>query len=201
MRIPRPIPSFLRAVVLVAATAAAAQAQVPLVPGALSIGAGVALPMSTGSDFVKPGLNVEAGYRIGIPLTPFAVRLEGAYTRFSSNGTAVSVGGTSVINSGSLSVASGGGAVEMTVLPLIVLRGYVVGGVGYTQAKGDFGIGGASIASGSYTGVGYSAGAGIETHLPILPVAGIEARVKYVPNAIGGKAGLVMVPITARITF
>ncbi len=201
MRIMRLTSSVLRAALLVALPASAARAQVPLVPGALSIGAGVALPMSTGTDLVKPGINVEAGYRIGIPLTPFAVRAEGSYTRFSSNASPVSAGGFTVTNSGSLTVTNVGGAVEFTVLPLIVLRGYVVASAGYTMAKGDFSITAAPVASGSYNGFGYGAGAGIETHLPILPVAGIEARVKYVPNAIGGKAGLVMVPITARITF
>jgi hypothetical protein len=185
-----------------ASVASVAGAQVPLVPGALSIAGGLAVPMTGGADIYKsPGVTAEIGYRIGFPLLPFAVRAEAGYTRFSANATQSSIGGFNIRSSGSLSVMSYGAALEMTVLPLILARGYVLASGGYTMAKGDFSVNSAAISSTTQNGFGYGVGAGVELHLPVLPVAGIEARVKYVPSALAGKSGLIYVPITARLTF
>ncbi len=180
--------------------AAPAAAQVPLVPGALSLGAGVELPQGEGATLFKQGLTASAAYRIGIPLMPFAVRAEGGISRFS-NDAGTSIAGQNISAGGTLQVLHGGGAVEMTVLPLIVFRGYVVGGASYTRATGDFRIGGLPVTAVEESGVGYSVGAGAEFKLPILPSAGVEVRYKYTPGALGGLAGLRSIPITARITF
>jgi hypothetical protein len=185
---------------LVALAATPVTAQVPLVPGALSLGGGVELPQGEGGTLFKQGLTAQAAYRIGIPLTPFAVRAEGSWSRFEGD-AGVTIAGRSLSASGSSQILAGGLAAEMTVLPLIVFRGYVVGGASYTRTTGDFRIGGANAASREDTGIGYSAGVGAEFRLPFLPAAGLEVRYRYTPNALGGLAGLRSIPITARLTF
>lgn len=175
-------------------------AQVPLVPGALSLAAGVELPQDEAATLYKQGLTAQAAYRIGIPLTPFAVRAEAGWSRFESS-AGVTIAGQSLAATGQTQILSGGAAAEMTILPLIVFRGYVVAGASYTRATGDFRVGGSSPASLENSGLGYSAGVGAEFRLPFLPAAGIEARYRYTPNALGGLAGLRSIPITARITF
>jgi len=189
--------AVLLAVLLASAPAAA---QVPLVPGALSIAGGLELPQGEGGTLFNQGLTAQLGYRLGIPLTPFAVRAEAGVSRFASN-AGVTIAGRALTASGQTQVLSAGGAAEMTVLPLIVFRGYVVVGASYTRATGDFRIGTASVAPVEDTGMGYSAGIGAEFRLPFLPAAGIEARYRYTPNALGGLAGLRSIPITARVTF
>ena len=192
--------SFIVGALVSAVVATPVAAQVPLVPGALSIAGGVELPQGEGNTLYKQGLTAQAAYRIGIPLTPFAVRAEAGWSRFDSN-LGVSIAGQSLAATGSTQILSGGAAAEMTVLPLIVFRGYVVAGATYTRATGDFRVGGSSPASLENSGIGYSAGVGAEFRLPFLPAAGIEARYRYTPGALGGLAGLRSIPITARITF
>lgn len=175
-------------------------AQVPLVPGALSLAAGIEAPTGDGGTLLKQGLTASAAYRIGIPLTPFAVRAEAGLSRFE-NGAGISIAGRSLTASGTLQVLNAGIAGEMTVLPLIVFRGYVVAGASYTRATGDFRVGTSSVASQENSGLGYSAGVGAEFRLPFLPSAGIEARLRVTPDALGGLGNLTSIPITARITF
>lgn len=187
----------LFAALLVAAPAAA---QVPLVPGAFSVGAGIELPQDEAATLFKQGLTANLAYRLKIPLTPFALRAEAGMSRFS-NDAGVSILGQNVRADGTVQVLSAGGAAEMTVLPLVLARGYVVAGASYTRTTGDFAIGGASVAGREDSGFGYSAGVGVELKLPILPAAGVEVRYRYTPNALGGLAGLRSIPITARLTF
>lgn len=175
-------------------------AQVPLVPGALSLAAGIEAPTGDGGTLFKQGITASAGYRIGIPLTPFAVRAEAGVSRFS-NGTGINIAGRSLTAGGTLQVLSAGLAGEMTVLPLIVFRGYVVAGASYTRATGDFRVGTSSLASLENSGLGYSVGVGAEFRLPFLPAAGLEARLRVTPDALGGLGNLTSIPITARITF
>jgi hypothetical protein len=194
--------SFIVALAAVAAVVAPARAQVPLVPGAFSIAAGLATPVAVGADVMKAGFTGEVGYRIGLPLLPIALRAEASYTQFGGNAAGGSVAGINVASSGKVSVMSYGGALELTVLPLVLARGYVLASAGYTQTKGDFWFGGSSTAtSTSSNGLGYGVGAGFEFHLPVLPVVGVEARYRFATNALGGRGGLFYLPITARMTF
>lgn len=183
-----------------AALAAPSAAQVPLVPGALAIGAGVELPQGTGADMFKPGYTASLGYRIGIPLLPFAVRVEAGASRFDPNGSG-RIDGVTVTATGATNVLSGGGAVEMTVLPLIVARVYAVGGAAYTRAMGDFRTGTTAAATLTNAGLGYSAGVGAEIRLPFVPTAGVEARYKVAPNVLAGRGNLTSISVMGRITF
>jgi hypothetical protein len=171
-----------------------------LVPGALSLAAGVESPTGDGGTLFQQGLTASAGYRIGIPLTPFAVRGEAGLSRFE-NGTGISIAGRSLSALGTMQVLHAGIAGEMTVLPLIVFRGYVVAGASYTRATADFRVGAGVLTSQANNGLGYSAGVGAEFRLPFLPAAGIEARIRVTPNALGGLGNMTSIPITARLTF
>lgn len=186
------------ALLLLAATPLVAQ--VPLVPGALAIGVGVELPQDAGATLFKQGYAASLGYRIGIPLLPFAVRAEAGASRFESDASA-KVAGVTLTSSGTTQVLSAGGSVEMTVLPLIVARGYVVAGAAYTRATGDFRVGSTAVASLTNAGLGYSAGVGAEIRLPFIPTAGVEARYKVTPGVLGGRADLRSISVLARVTF
>lgn len=173
-------------------------AQVPLVPGALSIGGGVELPQGDGSRILERGLTAQGAYRIGIPLTPFAMRLEGSWSRFSGKAGSTSLG---TVVQGTTQVLSGGAAAEMTVLPLVVFRGYLIGGVGYTRTSISPIGGSPLVTASSENGLGFSAGVGAEFRLPFVPSAGIEVRYRYTPDALGVLGALRSIPITARLTF
>jgi hypothetical protein len=196
---PRPFARFGLAA-LFAALASPLTAQVPLVPGALSLSAGVELPQGDGGILLEQGLTAGAAYRIGIPLMPFAVRAEAGVSRFGNTISRVNLGGVSVGAGTAVQVLHAGLAGEMTVLPLIVFRGYVVAGASYTRTTGDFSLGNA-VDREARNGFGYSAGVGAEFRLPFLPAAGIEARLRVTPDALGGRGSLTTIPITARITF
>lgn len=183
-----------------ASTVTTAAAQVPLVPGALSISGGVELPQGEGGTLLKQGLTGSVGYRLGIPLTPFAVRAEAGISRFDAD-AGVRVAGVNLSSRGTTQILSLGASGEMTVLPLIVFRGYVVGGVNYSRATGEYGVGSVGFVSQENSGVGYSVGVGAEFRLPILPAAGVEVRYRYSPNVLGGVAGLRSIPVTVRLTF
>jgi hypothetical protein len=187
---------------LIALVPAASAAQVPLVPGALSVAAGVELPQEDGSPLLKQGLTLQVGYRAPIPLTPFAVRAEGGLSQFGGK-TGLVPGGT--VTQGTTRILSGGVAAEMTVLPLILFRGYVIAGASYTRSTSDVRVAvtGLPVATVPYseTGFGFSGGIGAEFSLPFLPAAGLEARYRYTPGALGGAGGLRSIPITLRVTF
>jgi opacity protein-like surface antigen len=140
------------AAMALAISAAAANAQVPLVkPVSFGIAGGMTSPTGDFSTAMKTGYNASLMLQIGLPAVPVAVRLEGQYQQFNDQ-TGTFQGKT-----------IGGLADVMLYVPLGgIVKPYVAGGAGYFHIMCTNG------ASCSQNKMGYNAGVGLEFHLPVI---------------------------------
>lgn len=169
--------SFMRGRILFAAlflavvpTAASAQ---------IGVGAGVGAAFPTGDfgDAVDPGLHVQASLNIGLPMLP-DFRLDGIYQTYSGDGdTSVDV--------------LGGGVNVLLDMPLVVIKPYLIAGVGFYDVSVEAGT-----VDESNSEIGFTGGAGLRLGLGSLGVFA-EARVLR----IGGDADMTTVPVLVGITF
>lgn len=164
---------FGMALALGLAAAADAEAQVQM-----GVGGGPSFPIGDFSDEVDPGFNVQVGARVGIPLFPLGVRVDGLYNRWSgADGNSNVLGGTAAAELG---------------LPGIVISPYFLGGAGYYRT---------SIAHGDHkdeeNGVGYTAGLGARFGLLGYGVFA-EARLHHVP--VHGES-VQFIPVTFGVNF
>jgi opacity protein-like surface antigen len=156
------------AALALALSAAAAEAQVIPRPVRFAVGGGVSAPAGDIKDFVDPGFNLMAALDVGVPLVPVGLRLDGNWSQFKGKGEAA---GTD------LRVLYGTANVTLNLLPIPVLKPYVLAGVGAYDTKvtdtGDDGD--------APTRVGYNAGVGLRFDLLGLG-AFAEARYHHVPE-------------------
>lgn len=159
------------AVGLAAAAEAGAQVQ-------MGIGGGPSFPVGDLADEADPGFNVQVGARVGIPLFPVGVRVDGLYNRWSGH-------------DGNSNVLGGTAAAELS-LPGIIISPYFLAGPGYYRA---------SVAHGDHqdeeSGVGYTAGLGARFGLLGYGVFA-EARLHHMP--VHGES-IQFIPVTFGINF
>ncbi len=145
----------------------------------ISVGAGVGAAFPTGDfgDFVDTGLHAQASLNIGLPLLP-DVRIDGIYQTYSGEGDL----GTDIM---------GGGVNLLLDMPLVVIKPYLIAGVGYYDVSVETADG--EVSSGEF---GFTGGAGLRLGLGSLGVFA-EARALR----IGGDAYRTTVPVLVGITF
>lgn len=155
-----------------AAVPAAASAQI-----GVSAGAGVAIPTGDFGDFVDTGLHLQGSLNIGLPLLP-DVRIDGIYETYDGDGN---------VSSDIL-----GGSVNLLLdMPLVVIKPYIIAGVGYYDVSVE--QGGVEASNGEF---GFTGGAGLRLGLGRLGVFA-EARALR----IAGDADLTTIPILVGVTF
>ncbi|HEU5209620.1 MAG TPA: outer membrane beta-barrel protein [Longimicrobiales bacterium] len=154
-----------------------------LVPAAanaqISVGAGVGAAFPTGDfgDGVDTGLHFQGSLNVGLPMLP-DVRLDGIYQTYSAGDDA--------------SVDILGGGVNLLLdMPLVVIKPYLIAGVGYYDVSVDTSEGDAS--NGEF---GFTGGAGLRLGLGSLGVFA-EARALR----IGGDTDLTTIPVLVGVTF
>lgn len=172
--------------VVLAAGAQTAQAQVPSVVPSVkpSLYAGLAVPTGDFKNSSNSGYTVGGALDLTLPVMPLAWRGEVSYTNF---GIKDAFGG------GSTSDVSGR---VNAVLPmhLIVATPYIIGGVGYYHVT----VSPTGLGSSSQNKFGFNVGAGIDFPLGLL-AARVEARYNHVSMDGGGTYSYV--PITFGIRF
>ncbi len=161
---------ILLSALFVAALPAAASAQ-------FQVGVGAAVPTGDFGDLFGTGLHAQASYNIGLPLLP-DVRIDGVYQTYDAEGDAdVS---TDII---------GGGVNLLLDLPLVIIKPYLLGGIGYYNVSME-GVDDSSE-------LGFTGGAGLRLALGRLGVFG-EARVL---NIRGDDDSITTIPLVVGITF
>ena len=158
---------LLGAALALALSAAAAEAQVIPRPVRFAIGGGMSAPAGEIKDFVDPGFNLMAALDVGVPLVPVGLRVDGNWSQFAGKGEAE---GTK------LRVLYGTANATLNLLPIPVLKPYVLAGVGLygtdvTDSEDDE----------APTRVGFNAGVGLRFDLLGLG-AFAEARYHHVPE-------------------
>lgn len=140
----------------------------------LGIAAGTAIPSGDFADIVDPGIHVQASYNLALPLLP-DFRVDGMWQRYDE------------IAGGSARVL-GGSANVLLDLPLLVIKPYLLGGVGYYDVAFEDET--------SDSGTGFTVGVGLRVGLGRLGVFG-EARALR----ISGDMGITTLPIMIGVTF
>lgn len=163
---------ILVAALFLAMVPAAASAQI-----GVGAGVGAAFPTGDFGDAVDPGLHVQASLNIGLPLLP-DVRLDGIYQTYSGDGDS------------SVDVL-GGGVNLLLDMPLVVIKPYLIAGVGFYDVSVEVGTDDVSNSE-----IGFTGGAGLRLGLGSLGVFA-EARVLR----IGGDVDMTTVPVLVGITF
>jgi len=143
------------AVMALAISAGAANAQVPLVkPVSFAVAGGLTSPTGDFAVDMKTGYNASLMLQIGLPAVPVAVRVEGQYQKFNDKAGAYN------------GQTYGGIANVMLYLPLGgIVKPYAAAGAGYFHlVVSNCGTGGSC----SMNKMGYNAGVGLEFHLPVM---------------------------------
>lgn len=165
---------FLFTAVFLAALPAAASAQ-------FQAGVGTAIPTGDFGDVYDPGLHLQASFNIGLPLLP-DVRIDGIYQKFDGDGASTDV--------------VGGGVNLLLDLPLVVIKPYLLAGVGYYDVSSEIEIAGNTV-EGSSSDFGFTGGAGLRVALGRLGVFG-EARVLSIR---GEDESINTIPLVIGVTF
>lgn len=151
---------------------AAASAQV-----GFGAGVGAAFPLGDFGDGFDTGIHGQASLNIGLPLLP-DVRIDGIYQTYSGAGDA--------------SADILGGSVNLLLdMPLVVIKPYLIAGVGYYDVSVE--AGGVEGSNGEF---GFTGGAGLRLGLGSL---GVFAEARAI--RIGGDTDLTTVPVLVGITF
>jgi hypothetical protein len=161
--------------VLAAGLLAAAPAS--LSAQSISLAGGLSLPTSDFGDVEQSGYNGTLGLNFGAPLIPVGARLEGSINGFNHKNN---VTGDTRILSATANAIFGLG------MP------YVIGGVGYYNARVKFG----ALPEVTESGAGFNIGAGLSFPLPSLSpfvevryhqMTGDNSDVKFIPITFGIK--------------
>jgi hypothetical protein len=160
--------SLFLGVFLLFVGAAQARAQLPI---QFSVGAGLAIPVSTQKDVYDNGLHVGVGVKL--PMIP--LQLEGGYDKMAA---------IRAINE-DITILSGGVVLKIPVTPpLLPVGAYLVGGAGVYRTKAET----------SATDVGVNGGVGVRAGIPGISLFGEGrgvivlsevSKVKYVTASIG----------------
>jgi hypothetical protein len=156
---------------------------------AAGLGGGLSMPTGSLSDVANPGWRALGTIKVGVPLVPVGLRLDGSYDRFGYQKT---LAGASGSETGSQSVFAGtvNGTLRLSPLPLITP--YAIAGFGpyHRSCSGP-----ASCKSATH--VGYNAGVGV--YFGALLIHGFaEVRYHYV-SMPGGS--IQYVPVTVGLLF
>ena len=143
----------------------------------LGIAAGTAIPSGDFADVVDPGLHVQGSFNLGLPLLP-DFRLDAMWQRYSEI-----TGGNARLLGASANV--------ILDLPLLVIKPYLLGGLGYYDLSFDDDADDSDSSS-----PGFTAGAGLRIGLGRLGVFG-EARALR----LTGDNSITTLPIMIGVTF
>jgi opacity protein-like surface antigen len=122
---------------------------------------GAAMPMGDLDDIGDMGFNLAAGAEFGMAMLPFGLRAELGYTRFGE-WEFTSPDGSAKLRPSNLAVTVN--AIVGPTVPAAQIRPYVIGGVGFYNAKFDATITGSGFdfsGSDSKAGFGLNGGAGV----------------------------------------
>lgn len=204
MRSPRVLPVILGAALGAACCAAPARAQIN--PIGLGVGAGATIPVGPYGDEANTGYSVEAILNLRIPLLPISFRGEAGYHRFGLKGEALGAlvgdqpGGAEVTGRDRIWSATANGVVSLP-LGVLVVRPYVIGGVGYYNVARsiEFTVNGReqTIEPGSQSAFGVNGGVGVS--FPLLVVSGF-AEARYHNVFLPGR-DVSMVPLRVGVRF
>jgi hypothetical protein len=158
-----------------------------VLPGAASaqfqVGGGFAIPTGDAGDVLNTGLHAQASFNLGLPLLP-DLRLDGIYQTYDAE---VGDGSTDVL----------GGSVNLLLdLPLVVIKPYVLAGVGYYDVSQEAEVGGVDVEASS-SDFGFTGGVGLRVALGRLGVFG-EARVLSI---LGEDDNFTNIPLVVGLTF
>ncbi|NLG62073.1 MAG: porin family protein [Candidatus Cloacimonetes bacterium] len=165
---------FLFTALFLALLPAAASAQL-----SVGVGVGAAIPTGDFGDAVDTGLHFQGSLNIGLPLLP-DLRVDGIYQRYSAGDDA----NVDIL---------GGGVNVLLDMPLVVIKPYIIAGVGYYDVSFDSDLAEDDASNAEF---GFTGGAGVRLGLGRLGVFA-EARALR----IGGDADLTTVPVLVGITF
>lgn len=157
---------------------APARAQSPI---SLGVGAGITMPRDDLESTADRGYHGLATLRLGLPLVPVHLRVDGMYGQLPA---ASSVGSDLQFTSATVNLG-------YDVIPLAVFSAYVVGGAGYYWTKLD--VSGADRVRNS----GWNAGAGVRLSLGALRLFA-EARYHAISVASGDAR---VIPVTVGVMF
>jgi len=162
--------------------AASADAQRPQV----GLSGGATVPSGDLGDTQATGYNVNLALQFRPPLLPFGIRAEGMWSEFAGEDAVVGdfpdfrvIGGTTNL---------------FYELPFVVVRPYLIGGVGVYNTKLD--------AAGFDSGANFGLNGGVGLRFPLTGIdTYVEARFHNVFNALPGDESAQIIPITFGIMF
>ncbi|MFL5580576.1 MAG: outer membrane beta-barrel protein [Gemmatimonadaceae bacterium] len=175
---------MLVAALAVALFAGAAEAQRPV---KFAVGGGLSGVAGDAKQSVDAGYHVMGAVDVGVPILPLGFRVDAAYNSFK---------GKEELTAGvvpSLRVVSGTANVTMNVIPLPIVKMYLIGGAGIYNAKAD--VDGAEATN----RFGYNAGAGLRFDLAGFGTF-LEARYHLVPES-DTDAKMQIIPVTLGFRF
>ena len=175
---------LLGAALAVALFAGAAEAQRPV---KFAVGGGLSGVAGDAKESVDAGYHLMGAVDVGVPVLPLGFRVDATYNSFKGKSEATAGALPSV------RVISGTANATMNLLPLPIVKMYVIGGVGMYNAKAD--VEGAEAS----TRFGYNGGMGLR-----FDVGGfgtfLEARYHLVPEN-DENAKMQIIPVTLGFRF
>jgi len=195
--------SLAATVALIAASASSASAQASTSltkPISIGISGGVAMPsgeLSNGSSGgftgVNTGYNVTGSLAVALPVLPFEIRGDVAYTGFNSKNLSFANSQEGSYNADARVISFTANIVYPFPIPTPIVRPYLIGGVGDYDVKISPSAGGGT----SQSNFGYNLGAGVKVALVGFN-AFVEARYHHVNQDQGSVA---FTPITVGVMF
>jgi opacity protein-like surface antigen len=191
----------MTALIAASASAAGAQASTSLTkPISIGISGGVAMPsgeLSNGSSGgftgVNTGYNVTGSLAVALPVLPFEIRGDAAYTGFNSKNLSFANSQDGSYNADARVISFTANIVYPFPIPTPIVRPYIIGGVGDYDVKISPSAGGGT----SQSNFGYNLGAGVKVALVGFN-AFVEARYHHVNQDQGSVA---FTPITVGVMF
>lgn len=182
----RNVLGVMAAVVAIAASAPAVQAQNPM---SFGIAAGATIPTGDVGDAVKTGFHGMATLGFTPTMVPFGVRIDGMYNSLAGETDAFGAG-SGEIDLRIIGVTANG----VFAMPAMVASPYLIGGVGYYNAKLD------DDAFESESDFGFNVGIGMKFNLSGF---GTFAEVRYHNIFNGGDDvdNMAFIPLTFGIMF
>jgi opacity protein-like surface antigen len=177
------------------ATPMAASAQVGLAQRfvTVGVGGGMSVPVNEAGNAFNNGFHMQGFARLKVPSLPVMPRFDLNYSKFDLNDAQVGVPGTSQILAGLANL-------QLSVLPLGLIRPYIIAGVGAYKLNTK--TEGLSATSVSHTEFGINGGAGVALRLGKLN-GFVEGRVDNVFTEKGmiDEQQIQVVPVTFGLTF
>jgi hypothetical protein len=172
------------ALAVFAAPMAIAQAQI-----GYGLAAGVSAPLGDFGDAADAGYHLTGLLRLGVPLAPVGLRVEGSFSEFKYTNSSRDAKARLVYGTANVVLSSPG-----------IVAPYVIGGAGIYHASAVCGT-----CTTTSTKVGYNGGAGLKLGLSGFS-AFVEARYHYIPGASdptngGVKSSTQFIPVSVGVTF